>query len=77
MPSDPADSAARIAHHLKTPLTVILGHAQLVGRAIERCVGLNPRERALVLAQIATIEAMAHSMDGRIDDLAREARDRR
>lgn len=76
MARDPADPASRITHHLKTPLTVILGRAQLVARSVEKCSGLSAAERAAVLSQIATIEAMAHSMDGRIDDLAREARDR-
>ena len=71
-PPDPLDQLRR---DLKTPLTTISGHAQLVGRAIRRSPSLSDEERAAMLEGLATIEAVVRVMVRSIDAMGREGTD--
>src|SRR5215218_1660935 len=68
-PPDPLDQLRR---DLKTPLTTISGHAQLVGRAIRRSPSLSDEERAAMLEGLATIEAAVRVMVRSIDAMGRK-----
>jgi len=59
----------QLRHDLKTPLTTISGHAQLLGRAIRRSPSLTDDERARMLAKVAAIEAAVREMVTAVDDI--------
>jgi signal transduction histidine kinase len=59
----------QLLHDLKTPLTTIHGHAQLLGRAIRRSSSLADVERARMLAAVGAIEADVRAMVPLIDNL--------
>jgi signal transduction histidine kinase len=71
-PRDPHD---QLRHDLKTPLTTISGHAQLLGRAIRRSPSLNDEERGRMLKSLATIEAAVRTMVSLIEAMGREEAD--
>jgi signal transduction histidine kinase len=50
-------------HELNTPLTVILGRAQLLTRAVQRSSALPEPERGALLDGLAAIEAAARAGD--------------
>ena len=56
-------------HQLKTPLTTISGHAQLLGRTIQRSPDLTA-ERDRMLAAVAAIESAVREMVTVIDGLS-------
>ena len=62
----------QLRHDLKTPLTTIHGHAQLLGRAIRRSPSLTDDERARMLESLATIEAALKIMVPLIEAIGRE-----
>jgi signal transduction histidine kinase len=64
--SDPLD---QLRHDLKTPLTTIHGHAQLLGRAVRRSASLTDDERARMLAAVAAIESAVRAMVPLIDSM--------
>jgi signal transduction histidine kinase len=57
----------QLRHDLKTPLTTIHGHAQLLGRAIRRSPSLTDDERARMLAAVLAIETAVRAMVPLID----------
>lgn len=71
-PLDPYD---QLRHDLKTPLTTISGHAQLLGRVIRRSPSLRDDERARMLERLATIEAAVRTMVRVIEAMERERKD--
>ena len=62
----------QLRHDLKTPLTSLSGHAQLVARAIRRTPALTDNERARMLESLATIEAAVQIMVPLIEAIGRE-----
>ena len=62
---------AAVSHDLKTPLTVVSGHAQLLRRALERGDRADPRR---LLGRVAEIEGAAVRMAGMVDELLDVAR---
>jgi len=71
-PRDPHD---QLRHDLKTPLTTISGHAQLLGRAIRRSPSLTDEERGRMVESLATIEEAVRAMVTVIDAMGREGAD--
>jgi signal transduction histidine kinase len=69
---DPLD---QVRHDLKTPLTTISGHAQLLGRAVRRSPSLSNEERAKMLEGLAMIEAAVGAMVTIIDAMSRNSAD--
>ena len=69
------DSLDQVRHDLKTPLTTISGHAQLVSRAIRRSPSLSDAERAKMLEGLAMIEAAVGAMVTIIDAMSRNSAD--
>ena len=65
----------QLRHDLKTPLTAISGHAQLLTRAIRRFPSLAENERARMLESLATIEAAVRVMVAMIEAMGREGAD--
>lgn len=59
----------QLRHDLKTPLTTIHGHAQLLGRAVRRSASLTDDERAQMLAAVAAIESAVRAMVPLIDSM--------
>ena len=59
----------QLRHDLKTPLTTIHGHAQLLGRAIRRSPSLADDERARMLAAVLAIETVVRAMVPLIDSM--------
>lgn len=51
----------QLRHELKTPLTTMHGHVQLLGRAVRRSPSLAESERARMLASLAAIETAIHA----------------
>ena len=68
-PLDPFD---QLRHDLKTPLTTISGHAQLLGRAIRRSPSLTDDEQARMLESLATIDEAVRTMVRAIDAMGRD-----
>jgi signal transduction histidine kinase len=60
----------QLRHDLKTPLTTIHGHAQLLGRAVRRSTSLTDDERARMLAAVAAIESAVRAMVPLIDSMS-------
>jgi hypothetical protein len=56
-------------HELNTPLTVILGRAQLLTRAVQRSSALPELERGALLEGLAAIEAAARALTTQVADL--------
>ena len=56
-------------HQLKTPLTTISGHAQLLGRTIQRSSDLTA-ERDRLLEAVAAIERAVREMVTLVDSLS-------
>lgn len=71
----PLDRHDQLRHDLKTPLTTISGHAQLLGRAIRRSPSLTDEERARMVASLATIEEAVRVMVTSIEAMGREGAD--
>jgi light-regulated signal transduction histidine kinase (bacteriophytochrome) len=71
-PGDPHD---QLRHDLKTPLTTISGHAQLLGRAIRRSPSLTQDERGRMVEALTTIEAAVRAMVPLIDAMGRDGGD--
>ena len=71
-PPRPYGPGDQLRHDLKTPLTTISGHAQLLTRAIRRSPSLAENERARMLESLATIEAAVREMVPMIDAMGRE-----
>ena len=71
-PRDPHD---QLRHDLKTPLTTISGHAQLLGRAIRRSPSLTEDERGRMVEALGTIEAAVRTMVTLIDAMGRDGVD--
>jgi signal transduction histidine kinase len=69
LPYDPVD---QLRHDLKSPLTAISGHAQLLGRAVRRSSSLTDAERGRMLAGLAEIEATVREMVVLIDAMSGE-----
>ncbi len=71
-----AAALARLQHDLRTPLTVIMGHTQLLRRRMPRLDRLSPEDRDWLVARTTAIDAavmgMMRSVAG-IDRLALEA----
>jgi signal transduction histidine kinase len=65
---DPRDehALAKTLHSLRTPLTVIKGHSQLLGRWLRR---LNVPEAEAALARLAAIEQAVAALDTRLREL--------
>ena len=78
-PDDPSLPAYgpgdQLRHDLKSALTAIHGHAQLLERAIRRSRSLPTDEQARMLESLATIEAAVREMVVVIDAMARESLD--
>jgi signal transduction histidine kinase len=78
MPSDDADNALspdaldQLQHDLKTSLTTISGHAQLLARAVRRTPSLTDEERRPILEALATIEEEVRTMVSLIDTSRRD-----
>jgi signal transduction histidine kinase len=70
--SPPHDPHNQLRHDLKTPLTAISGHAQLLGRVIRRSPSLREDERVQMAESLAAIEAMVQTMVTIIDAMGRE-----
>jgi signal transduction histidine kinase len=70
--SPPLEPCDELRHDLKTPLTAISGHAQLLGRAVRRSPSLREDERARMVESLAAIEAMVQTMVTIIDAMGRE-----
>jgi K+-sensing histidine kinase KdpD len=70
--SDGINSAPlnQLRHDLKTPLTTIHGHAQLLARAIRRSPSLPEDEQARMLAAVVAIEAAVRTMVPLIDRMS-------
>ena len=62
----------QLRHDLKTPLTTISGHAQLLRRVVRRAPSLPDDERVRMLEGLALIEATVRAMVTTIDALGRE-----
>ena len=75
-PPRPYDPGDQLRHDLKTPLTTISGHAQLLARAIRRSPSLADNERGRLLAGLAEIETRVREMVALIDAMSREHLDR-
>jgi signal transduction histidine kinase len=75
-PDDPPPLAYgpgdQLRHDLKTPLTTISGHAQLLARAIRRSPTLADNERGRMLESLATIEEAVRTMVPLIEAMGRE-----
>ena len=65
----PPDVFDQLRHDLKTPLTTISGHAQLLGRVIRRSRSLTDDEQARMLRSLATIEQAVRAMVRVIDTM--------
>jgi signal transduction histidine kinase len=74
-PPRPYGPGDQLRHDLKTPLTTISGHAQLLTRAIRRSPSLAENERARLLESLATIEAAVRVMVPMIEAMGRESAD--
>jgi signal transduction histidine kinase len=79
MPSTPEDTLPpvygpgdQLRHDLKSSLTTIHGHAQLLGRAIRRSPSLADNERGQMLEGVTTIEGAVREMVALIDAMGRE-----
>ena len=59
----------QLRHDLKTPMTTIHGHAQLLGRAVRRSPSLTDDERARMLAAVLAIETAVRAMVPLIDSM--------
>ena len=70
-PASPPDPLDQLRHDLKTPLTTISGHAQLLGRVVRRSPSLTDEERARLVEALVTIEAAVQTMVSRIDAIGR------
>ena len=55
----------QLRHELKTPLTTMHGHVQLLGRAVRRSPSLAESERARMLASLAAIRGGCAGADSR------------
>jgi signal transduction histidine kinase len=81
MPVDDANSLLRphaldqLRHDLRTPLTTISGHAQLLGRAIRRAPSLPDEERGRMEEALATIEAEVLTVVSLVDGLGQRLTD--
>jgi hypothetical protein len=79
-PDDPSLPAYgptdQLRHDLKSALTTIHGHAQLLGRAVRRAPSLTDVERGRMLAGVVEIEAAVRKMVAHIDAMACESLDR-
>jgi signal transduction histidine kinase len=71
----PPDVLDQLRHDLKTPLTTISGHAQLLGRVIRRSPSLTDAEQARMLRSLATIEQAVRAMVRVIDTMADDGAD--
>ena len=71
----PLDRHDQLRHDLKTPLTTISGHAQLLGRAIRRSPSLTEDERGRMVEALGTIEAAVRTMVTLIDAMGRDGGD--
>jgi signal transduction histidine kinase len=69
------DAHDQFRHDLKTPLTTISGHAQLMARSIRRSPSLSEEERLQMLAGLTTIEVAVREMVALIDAMRRERED--
>ena len=66
------DALDLLRHELKTPLTVVLGQAQLLRRRAARFDGMEERDRDWLLQCGAHIEAAVLLLVERIDGIGRE-----
>ena len=71
-PPPPYDPVDQLRHDLKTPLTAISGHAQLLGRTVRRTPSLTDAERGRMLAGLAEIQTAVREMAVLIDALRDE-----
>jgi len=62
------ETLAVVAHDLRTPLTSLVGRADLAQTRLARGVDLNP-DRAWLAAQLAAVQAAATRLRGAIDEL--------
>lgn len=62
------ETLASVAHDLRTPLTSLVGRADLAQTRLARGVDLNP-DRAWLAAQLAAVQAAATRLRGAIDEL--------
>jgi signal transduction histidine kinase len=68
----PLNRFDQLRHDLKTPLTTISGHAQLLHRVVRHSPSLPDDERARMLEGLARIETTVRAMVTMIDALGRE-----
>ena len=61
------DAADQLRHNLRTPLTTMSAHAQLLGRAIRRTSSLTDVERVKMLAGVTGIQTAVQRMCAVID----------
>ena len=66
-----------LRHDLKSALTTIHGHAQLLERAIHRSPSLTDVERGRMLRSLAEIEGAVREMVEKIDGIGDGGSDRR
>ena len=71
----PLDALDQLQHDLKTSLTTISGHAQLLARAVRRAPSLTDEERGQMLEALATIEEEVRAMVSLVDALRRDGAD--
>ena len=71
----PPDDLDQLRHDLKTPLTTISGHAQLLGRVIRRSPSLTDDEQARMLRSLAAIEQAVRAMVSVIDAMGDDGAD--
>jgi hypothetical protein len=74
-PDGYADPHDQLRHDLKSPLTTILGRAQLLSRAIRRSPSLAEEERATMLASTLAVETAVLAMVATIEALGGEEPD--
>jgi signal transduction histidine kinase len=65
-PEDPSlpspEPVDQLRHDLKTPLTTIKGHSDLLARAVRRSPSLTEAERQAMLARLAAVSAAVGEM---------------
>jgi signal transduction histidine kinase len=63
----------QLRHDLKTPLTTISGHAQLLARAVRRSTSLTDEEGVKMLAALTAVECAVREMVTLLDALGSPA----
>ncbi len=72
---NPLSRLNQLRHDLKTPLTTIRGHAELLARFVRRSRSLTEEEQSRILEGLAAIDAAVVAMVVIIDDIQGSYRD--